>query len=91
VPVRYCRANRTVWRLAHDTALVRAVASNEVLVLAGAGSALWQLLAEPLTLDQAARRIADAYDVPPEQIERDIALLIDDLTGRSVLDRLDST
>jgi Coenzyme PQQ synthesis protein D (PqqD) len=45
----------------------------------------------PLTLDQAAHRLAAAYKVPPEQIEQDIALLIDELTSRGVLDRLDST
>jgi Coenzyme PQQ synthesis protein D (PqqD) len=90
VPVRYCHANRTVWRRTHDTVLVRAVARNEVLVLTGAGSDLWQLCREPLTLDQAAHRLAEAYEVPPEQIEHDIALLIDDLTSRGVLDRLDS-
>lgn len=90
MPVRYCRANRTVWRLAHDTALVRAAASNEVLVLAGAGSDLWQLFSEPLTIEQAARRLADSYGVPLEQVEQDIARLVDDLTSRRVLDRLDS-
>jgi len=88
VPVRYRRASRTVWRNAHGTVLVLPTESNDVLALIGTGAQLWQLLSEPLTVDQAARQLAEVYDRSPEVITPDIAPVLDDLATRGVLDRL---
>jgi Coenzyme PQQ synthesis protein D (PqqD) len=89
VPVLHRRAGRTVWRHAHGTVLVRPIVSQEVFALTGAGADLWQMFSEPLTVDQIARRLAEAYNIPAEEIEQDIAQLIDELASRGVLDRLD--
>ncbi len=89
MPVRYRRASRTVWRNAHGTVLVLPTAGDDVLALVGTGADLWQLLSEPLTVDQAARQLAEVYDRSPGAIAPDIAPVLDDLAIRGVLDRLD--
>jgi hypothetical protein len=90
VPVQYRRAGRTVWRYAPGTVLVLPMAGDDLLALVGTSADLWRLLAEPLTVDQTARRLAEVYDTSPDAIRQDIAPVLDDLASRGVLDRLDS-
>jgi hypothetical protein len=90
VPVKYRRASRTVWRHAHGSVLVLPMSGHDVMHLTGTGDDLWQLLAEPLTVDQAARRLADIYDRSPDEIIQDIAPVLDDLVARGVVDRMNS-
>ena len=90
MPVQYRRASRTVWRHGHGAVLVLPTAGADVLALVGTGADLWQLLSEPLTVDETARRLAEVYDGSPAAIMRDIAPVLDDLATHGVLDRLDS-
>jgi hypothetical protein len=90
VPAQFRRAERTVWRHMHGTVLILPVSDRDVVALNGAAAELWRLLAEPLTVDQAARRLADIYDVAPDVVARDIAPVLDDLATRRVLTRVDA-
>lgn len=89
MPAQYRRVEETVWRHAHRTVLVLPVWHRDVLALDGAGAELWQLLAEPLTVDEAAHRLAEVYNARSDVIARDIAPLLDELADRGVLKRLD--
>jgi Coenzyme PQQ synthesis protein D (PqqD) len=88
VPVQYCRASGTVWRSAHGAVLVLPIADHDMRALGGAGADLWQLLSQPLTLDQAAYQLAEVYDMSPNEIIQEIAPVLDDLAAHGVLDRL---
>jgi hypothetical protein len=79
-----------VWRHAHGSVLVLPMSGHDVMHLTGAGDDLWQLLAEPLTVDEVASRLAEIYDRSPEEIIQDIAPVLDDLVARGVVDLVNS-
>jgi hypothetical protein len=58
--------------------------------LSGAGTALWELLATPRTVAEAADRLASEYGVPADQVATDIASVLEDLAKREILDRRES-
>lgn len=90
MPVYYGRTSGTVWRHAHGSVLVLPAAGADVVVLSGTAEDLWQVLREPLTVEAAARSLADAYDESPMEVTKDISLLLDDLVARGVVDRVNA-
>ena len=84
---RFRRAAGVVWRQAHGSVFVLPDGGGDVVVLTGTGEQLWWLLAEPMTIDQAARRLADIYGVPDAAVSRDVAPVVADLAARGVLER----
>jgi len=87
VLVRYWRATGVVWRHAHGSVFVLPGGGREVVVLTGTGEELWWLLADPMTIDQAAHRLAEIYGVPDAAVSRDVAPVVADLAARGVLER----
>ena len=85
--VRYRRATGVVWRQAHGSVFVLPDGGREVVVLTGTGEELWWLLADPMTIDQAAHRLAEIYGVPDTAVSRDVAPVVTDLAARGVLER----
>lgn len=49
------------------------------------GTRAWQLLAEYNTLSAVCGRLADEFDAPPDQIERDLKALVDQLLARDLI------
>jgi hypothetical protein len=90
VPAQYRRREQTVWRRAHGTVLVLPVPERDVLALNGPAAQLWQLLAEPLTVDQAADRLAEVYEVAADVAAHDIAPVFEELVARGVLHQVES-
>jgi hypothetical protein len=84
---RYRRATGVVWRQAHGSVFVLPDARGDVVVLTGTGEQLWWLLADPMTIDQAAHRLADIYGVSDAAVSRDVAPVVADLAARGVLER----
>jgi hypothetical protein len=87
VLVQYRRAAGVVWRRAHGSVFVLPDSGREVVVLTDTGEELWWLLAEPMTIDQAAHRLAEIYGVPDAAVSRDVAPVVDELAARGVLER----
>ena len=85
--VRYQRAAGVVWRQAYGSLFVLPESGRDVVVLTGTGEDLWWLLAEPTTIDQATRSLAEKYGVPEATVTRDLVPVVDDLTARGVLER----
>jgi hypothetical protein len=86
----YIRAERTLWRQARESVFVLAVPGREIIALDGSGSVLWQLLTKPLTVHEIAARLAELYDVSGEVVTRDIALVLDELAERGIVNRVHS-
>ena len=84
---RYRRATGVVWRHAHGSVFVLPDVRGDVVVLTGTGEQLWWLLADPMTIDQAAHRLADIYGVSDAAVSRDVAPVVADLAARGVLER----
>lgn len=85
--VRYRRAVGVVWRQAHGSVFVLPDSRGDVVVLSGTGEDLWWLLTEPMTIDQAAHRLAEIYGVPESAVSRDVTPVLADLAARGVLER----
>lgn len=85
--VRYRRAAGVVWRQAHGSVFVLPDAGGDVVVLTGTGEELWWLLAEPMTIDQVAHRLAEKYGVPDQAVSRDVTPVVADLAARGVVER----
>ena len=57
-----------------------------VLHLNATGAALWWLLGEPTSFEQAVAELQTAFpDMPPEQIEDDVEDLFDDLVDEGLV------
>jgi coenzyme PQQ synthesis protein D (PqqD) len=75
------------FRRLHHVVLLLAPSRRQVVTLGGAGPALWDLLAEPITIGDAVHRLACAYDVPAESIAPDVHRIVDELARLDVLTR----
>jgi Coenzyme PQQ synthesis protein D (PqqD) len=72
-------------RIENDVFLVEP-GSDDVFYLDATGAALWRLLSEPQTQDEIEAVFAAAFpDVPRDRLERDLAALLADLTGRKLV------
>ena len=78
---RYCRAGDALWRTAGSGILVLPAGAKGPVAVVGAGRALWDVLASPMTLDAAARAVSAivATGIIPAALE-----MIDQATIRAV-------
>ena len=86
----YGRSERVLWRRGYETVLLLQPGQREVVSLSGAGTALWELLATPTTVAEAADRLSSEYGVPADQVATDIRSVLDDLAEREILYRRES-
>ena len=67
---RYTRRERVLWRRSGDAVVLLPADGSQVFTLEGSGVDLWQLLAEPIALDEAASALANAYGTTSEQVAK---------------------
>jgi hypothetical protein len=61
--------------------------SKHALVLNPTGSWIWELLLEPTSVPVLVSELRHHYPtVPVDQVERDVAALLDDLRGRGMVE-----
>jgi hypothetical protein len=84
--MRYARREQVLWRRTGDAVVLLAGDGQEVFTLEGSGVDLWQLLAEPIGLDEAASALAGAYGASREQVASDIAPVLEELSRREVIE-----
>ncbi len=58
---------------------------DAIFTLDGVGERIWELLAYPVTGDRIVEVVCGEYEVTPEQARADIAELLDDLLGASLI------
>lgn len=83
--VRYRRATRAVYREAHGSVYVLPPAGHDVVVLSGAGGAIWRAFTEPRTVDDVIDELMSTFDAPAPVITRDVRSTVDDLASRGLL------
>ena len=52
------------------------------------GAAIWEHLAEPLTLAELCAKLASAYQVHPDQCKKDTKLFVDKLIASSIVSEI---
>lgn len=82
---RWVRAPDALWRRLPRSAVLLARHGEEPLTTNLTGAALWDVLAEPHTVDEAARILAGTFGADPARVVRDIAPVIAELAERGLL------
>lgn len=82
---RYGRAADVLWRRAGGLVLLLPLEAEDVFQLGGTGPAVWDVLAEPRTVAEAAAVLAARYAVPAARIAADIEPVLDDLVRRGAV------
>lgn len=60
-------------------------AGHDIVVLSGAGGAIWHAFAEPRTVDEVVADLTSAYDAAAGIVTRDVGSVVDDLADRGLL------
>ena len=79
-PVRFGRTAGAVWRSTPGM-LVVTVGTASPLRVSGSGSAVWQTLDTPVTVDEIVSRLLMEVDAPASVVERDVRRLLDELVA----------
>ncbi len=76
--------------LGDGTAILR-IGRPAIFELEGVGSRVWELLAEPLTMNELTRKLLAEYRVDRAELERDLMTLLEDLVRRGLIEVASST
>jgi len=68
-----------------DEAILLDLETETYFGLNPAGNRLWRLLTTAPTIRDAFEVMLEEYDVAPDELERDMGALIEDLVGRGLL------
>ena len=81
----FLRNHRIVDRRVDDTVFLVNPETDTVFYLNPLGTAIWQLLAHPISAAEAATIVQEAFpDVLPKQIAEDVSKLFDELSKRNL-------
>ena len=83
---RYARRERVLWRRSGDAVVLLPADGSQVFTLEGSGVDLWQLLSEPIALDEAADALAEAYGTTSDQVAADLVPVLEELSRRDVIE-----
>jgi Coenzyme PQQ synthesis protein D (PqqD) len=84
--VRWCRAERVLWRRTLGGVVVLPVLGLTVpLALRGSAASIWELLAEPMTTADLVAMLAAAHGVHEAQVVEDVSGALDTLLELGVL------
>ena len=75
-----------LWRKVGDEVLISDSATASIFGLDGAGSRMWQLLAENGSVDETAAELASEFDASTDAIRADLERLIEDLRARGLVE-----
>lgn len=62
------RADRVLWRDTPGGVVLLSMVMPAPVLLTGSGAALWELLADPIQLEEAAMLLAEFYGVPDDVV-----------------------
>ena len=82
----YCRNQRIVERRIDNTIFLVNQETNTIYYLNQLGTAIWQLLAKPISAADAAEVVRQAFpDISQKQIDRDVDGLFNELVNKRLL------
>jgi hypothetical protein len=81
------RSPRAIWR-SSTSFLVAAVPPRPPTRVSGSAARVWDLLAEPITVDALVARLAETVAVPVTQLRTDVDALINQLVDLDLIEAL---
>jgi len=79
---RYERSDRALWRRTTDAIVLLAVGDNQTITIADPVARVWDLLAQPITLETVIDRLSLGESAPPKQ---EVAEILDELERRGLV------
>ena len=83
-PSRFRRNGRVLWRRTGDGAILAHVEGDDFERLSPTGAAVWELLAEPTTVEAVSAELAEVFQGTEGTIDGDVATIIDQLVERGL-------
>jgi len=81
------RVPAVLWRRSGTAVVFLPPGAPDPLTLAGSGPEIWELLAEPRTLDALVTLLAAAHGADPDQVRADVEPVLDQLLESGALER----
>lgn len=86
--VRFTHSKSLLVRDTGDHVLLLPTSGSALVQLSGTGPALWDLLGEPLSLDETVSRLAAAFSLSADDIEAEVDQVIRGLVAAGVLEEV---
>jgi hypothetical protein len=87
---RWCRRPDVLTRRSLDALLLLPVEGDDLVTLARTGPEVWDLLAEPRTLDELAAVLAERYGAAEAVVAADVQPILDALVEGGLVEVLDA-
>jgi coenzyme PQQ synthesis protein D (PqqD) len=87
---RFRRSPAALFRTAGSEVLLASADRDGVDLLPGTAAAVWLLLEEPASLAHLSEDLAELYAMPVERVVEDVEPLVDELTRRGWVERVDA-
>jgi coenzyme PQQ synthesis protein D (PqqD) len=85
-PGRFRRNGQVLWRRTGDGAILAHVDDDGFERLSPTGAAVWELLAEPTTIETVSAELAEVFEGTEAAIDGDVATIIDQLVERGLVE-----
>ena len=82
---RYTRSDDVLWRQTEEAVILLPRRDGEILALTGSGKVLWELLAEPIGVDEASEALAEIYGVSLGQVNGAVGPIFAELSRRQAI------
>jgi hypothetical protein len=88
IAIRWRRAEDALWRRTLDGVVVLPFDRPAPLVLRGPAARIWELLAQPLTIQELLDAIATIYAVEGDAVADEVGWAVDELAAAGAVCRL---
>lgn len=86
---RWRRRADVLWRRSLDAVIFLPPGESEPLTVTATGPEVWDLLAEPRSLEELAGTLAATHHADPSVVASDLAPVIEQLVALGVVDQVD--
>ena len=76
---RWARRSDVLWRRVDAGLILLPASTDEAVLLDGVAPAIWSLLEEPVTFDEAVEVLAELYETDPAVVEGDLSAFLESL------------
>ncbi len=83
----WVRSEKVLWRRVADGVMLLPLSEDEPFMVMASGAVVWDLLATPVRVEEAAEALAEAFGITTELAEADLRPFLDALAERSAVVR----
>jgi len=87
----FARNSEVRWTEMDGDTVVLDTERNAYFGLGGIGSRIWELLAEPITVEEISSSIQAEFDIDPKRCEEDVIHFLNELSTHDIIRRCSAT